>query len=191
VETTEASPSTGTYRVDDGSEVSLADAQLAWTAAAREVLIETAGRYQDYVTYGQLAELVQERSGIRTRSQMRTWINGILALVAAESIARNEPPLRALCVRQDESVGASYGDVALFPDGNVPADLEAHAASARLDCYRYFGAAVPPGGGHPELTRKVAASRKRAAKQREVPPVLCPTCFTQLPSSGQCDNCAM
>jgi hypothetical protein len=190
VETTETLPSTGTYRVADDSEVELGEAQAAWTTAAREILIETAGQYQAYVTYGQLAELVQERSGIRTRTQMRTWINGILSMVAEDSIARNEPPLRALCVRQDESVGASYGDIARFADGKVPADLEAHAASARLDCYRHFGAVIPAGGGRPELTPKVAASRKRAAKQVVVPPILCPSCFTQLPNSGQCDNCA-
>jgi hypothetical protein len=41
---------------------------------------------------------------------------------------------------------------------------------------------------------KRASSRPRAAsqtrKRQEAPPKICPTCFTQLPASGQCDTCA-
>jgi hypothetical protein len=34
--------------------------------------------------------------------------------------------------------------------------------------------------------RAEPATRKR----QEVPPKICPTCFTQLPASGRCDNCS-
>ena len=37
----------------------------------------------------------------------------------------------------------------------------------------------------PAATR---TTRRPAAEER--PPVICPTCFTQLPGTGQCDNCA-
>ena len=165
------------------------DAKLAWSMAAREVLIRTARTYHGYITYGELAEEVQQVSGVRTRSQMRNWIGGVLGLVADECHGRGEPPLTALCVHQDETVGVGYGYVLELAGEAVPDDLDGHAAAARLGCYRYFGADVPEGGGSPALTPKVAAARQRAAKQREPVPVLCPRCFIQLPSSGHCDNC--
>lgn len=48
----------------------------------------------------------------------------------------------------------------------------------------------------PAATRaKTTPSRKPRAepaprKRQEAPPKICPTCFTQLPASGRCDNCA-
>jgi hypothetical protein len=157
--------------------------------AAREVLIRTAKTYHGYVTYGQLAEEVQEIAGIRTRSQMRNWIGGVLGVVADECHRRGDPPLTALCVHQDETVGVGYAYVLELAGEAVPDDLDGHAAIARLMCYQRFGADLPEGGGRPALTAKVAAARSRAARNTEPVPVLCPRCRIQLPRSGHCDNC--
>jgi hypothetical protein len=48
----------------------------------------------------------------------------------------------------------------------------------------------------PTATRAKSAAPRRpraepaARKRQEAPPVICPTCFMQLPASGRCDNCA-
>lgn len=179
----------GTWRVSDGSAVAFGAAKLAWSLAAREILIRTARMYHGYITYGELAEEVQQITGIRTRSQMRNWIGAVLGRVADECRSRGEPSLTALCVHQDESVGVGYVYVLEIAGEEIPDDLDFHAAEARFACYRAFGAVLPPDGGQPALTAKVAAARRYKAKQIEVMPALCPRCFIQLPVSGRCDNC--
>lgn len=180
----------GTWRVTDGTPVPFGDAKTAWATAARGVLTRTATRYHGYVTYGALAEEVQELSGVRTRSQMRNWICAVLGMLADDIHRRVEPPLTALCVHQDETVGAGYAYVLELAGNAAPKDLDQVAAEARLECYRFFGALLPSDEGRPALTPKVAAARRRAARDRIEPSVFCPRCFTQLPMSGQCDNCA-
>ena len=180
----------GTWRAADGSAVEFNDAKAAWALSAREVLIRTAKHYNAHVTYKELAEQVQELSGIRTRSPMRHWIGSVLGLSVDDSHQRGEPALTALCVHQDETVAESYTYVLTLAGLDVPKDLEKHAANARLECHRFFGADLPPGGGRATLTPLVAAARERAAKAVERPIFLCQSCFTQLPNSGQCDNCS-
>jgi hypothetical protein len=189
VDTVAAPRTPGPWRTADGSAVELNDAKAAWALSARDVLIKTAKHYNAHVTYKELAEQVQELSGIRTRSPMRHWIGSVLDLAVDDSHRRGEPALAALCVRQDETVGEGYAYVLSVAGLDTPKDLEKHAANARLECHRFFGASMPPGGGRPTLTPRVAAARARAAKAVERPIFLCPGCFTQLPSSGQCDNC--
>jgi hypothetical protein len=180
----------GTWRPDDGSAFPFAKARELWAVAARDVLIATARRYHAYVTYGELALAVQKESGVETRSQMRNWIGGVLGMVADDCRRRGEPALTALCVRQDETVGDGYRYVIESAGERVPEDLDQHAAEARLECYRFFGAELPENGGRPALTRRVAEARKRAAKAQPERPPICRTCFTQLPRTGQCDNCS-
>ncbi|WP_109529963.1 hypothetical protein [Nocardia aurea] len=50
------------------------------------------GHDNDFVTYGELAETVQDVTGIRTRMQMRNWIGKVLAEVVRECVRRGEPP---------------------------------------------------------------------------------------------------
>lgn len=186
----EANQGPGTWRVSDGSAIAFALAKQAWTIAARDVLIRTARRYHGYITYGELAEEIQQITGIRTRSQMRNWIGAVLGRVADECLRCGEPPLTALCVRQDETVGDGYAYVLEIAGEAIPDDLDMHAAEARLRCYRYFGAQLPEDGGRPALTTKVAATRHRkASKPEQRRPAICPHCRLQLPASGRCDNC--
>lgn len=198
--------SAGTYRIGDGAPVSFESAQALWASMAEEVLAQTARRYNAVFSETQLAAEVQNRSGIRTRLPTAEWIAGVLGRIADDCAKRGEPLLSALCVRDDGSVGDAYGDAVERTGATRPLDLDLHAAEERLRCYRHFGAELPPDGGRPQLTRRIApppaaprAPRKRAAaaprttatrrSAPERPVAICPTCFTQLPVSGRCDTC--
>jgi hypothetical protein len=185
-----------TYRAVDEAEVSSADASVAWVLEARPVLERTARTYRATITYKELSEEVQQASGIRTRRLLQHWIGNVLSTIAANCHDSGEPLLSALCVRSDGTVGPKYG-VAVVENfgGDVPDDLDMHAAEERFQCYRHFGAEMPEDGGSPALTKSVAAARARA-KKRAVTPLtdesrpICPTCFLMLPVTGQCDNCS-
>lgn len=150
-----------------------------------------ARQYHAVVTYGELADAVQEATGIRTRMLLSNWIGRVLGAVSADCHRRDEPMLSSLCVHADGGVGPGYAEAVIERyGGKAPEDLDQHAAEERLKCYRHFGADLPPDGGRPVLTPQVAARRadtKRAsrAEDRKV----CPTCHIQLPLSGQCDFC--
>jgi hypothetical protein len=168
-------------------------AKDAWAVAARPVLERTARTYHATVSYGDLAKQVQVDSGIRTKTLMHYWIGGVLGRIAGHCYRGGEPLLSALCVDASGSVGPGYG-VALAETygGPLPEDLDIHAANERLRSYRHFGAELPPGGGVPALTPKLAAARRRARQRSTDAPdrAFCPTCHLMLPRTGQCDNCA-
>ncbi|WP_374971026.1 hypothetical protein [Terrabacter sp. BE26] len=87
-------------------------AQPYWAKHAYEVLVETAGRYNAVITYSELAEEVQRRSALHTRSAMRNWIGGLLADLVKVNHLRGEPPLTSLVVhKQDGQVGDGYDEV--------------------------------------------------------------------------------
>lgn len=171
-------------------------AQPYWVKHAYEALVETAGRYNAVITYSELAEEVQRRSSLRTTSQMHHWIGGLLADLVKVNHARSEPALTALVVRKDDGqVGTGYAEV-LRADGQPPIDdemeREMHAAGARLECYRHWGADVPA-DATPTLTtrtREVRARTPRSAPVVERRGNVCPTCFMETPVSGDCPNCA-
>jgi hypothetical protein len=167
-------------------------ARSSWAEAAREQLTETARRYHAVITHKELAESVQQRSGIRTTQPAHYWIGDVLLRVAQDCAARGEPNLSSLCVNAAGSVGEGYRSAVAKITGQEPTDPDRHAALARLECHRQVGAAgLPSGGGAPALTAKLAAARTRARKlAHEARPVpTCPTCHLALTSSGVCDNC--
>lgn len=94
----------GTWRVSDGTAVPFKDATSAWADAAVDVLVDVASNYHSFITYKDLAEKVQASTGIRSRSQMRNWIGGVLGQVVDRAAAEDLPSLTALCVKQDQSV---------------------------------------------------------------------------------------
>ncbi|TCN35532.1 hypothetical protein EV644_11595 [Kribbella orskensis] len=175
------------------SEVGSEQARSAWADAGREVLLATAHRYRDVVTYKLLSEQVQARTGIRTKQLMHYWIGDVLGRVSADCSRRGEPLLSSLCINSEGSVGPGYAVAVEAASGRPPADLDEHAARERLACYRYFDAVgLPPDGGSPALTHRLAAARERTrkAKAAERPTATCPTCHTQLPVTGVCDYCS-
>lgn len=201
----------GYWRDADGSAVAVSQAHIVWTRAAYPALVDVAHRYHAVITYAELAEAVQQASGVRTSVNQRHWIGKVLALVVREAHRRGDPPLTALVVHAtDGMVGAGYQDV-LEVAGQPPIldemDREQHAAAARLACYRHFGADLPADGGIPALaprlttavTRKKAATAKgstakgataaAAAATVPRPPAICPNCFLELPATRVCDSC--
>jgi hypothetical protein len=183
----------GYWRVADEAPVTADDAYAAWAGHAYPVLARVAATYHGLIVYGDLAEEVQAAAGIRTSVPFRHWIGKVLYRVVREGHRRGDPPLTALVVhRHDGMVGEGYKavlDVAGEPAIADDLEREHHAAAARLDCYRHFGARIPAGGGEPALAPTLAhrVSRTRATVPATRPP--CPTCFVVPPATGVCDTC--
>lgn len=181
----------GTWRVSDGSPVEFSVALAAWTAASIPELESVARIYHATVTYQDLGERVQERTGIRTRMLLPNWIGKVLGGASRESHRRGQPLVSSLCVHGDDgTVGDGYAEAVLENYGSVPTDIEMHAAEERLRCHQFFGADLPPGGSVPALTSQVAARRAWVARQQPRPQNLCSSCHIALPLSGICDNCS-
>ncbi|MGW4368178.1 hypothetical protein ACWEKT_21300 [Nocardia takedensis] len=190
------------------------EATVAWALAAHAELSETATGYGHFITVNELAERVQQTSGVCTETPTRMWMDAILRKVARRCHNAGEPPLTALCVRQNQTVGDAYRYVLELAGLPIPDDLELHAAYARWQCYQHFGAGMPADIGIPPLTPKVAARRRMSAPAAErvehraapeqggaepeaVEPEaeaqarqrMCGECFIQLPASGVCHYC--
>lgn len=181
----------GTYRVDDRSQVAFRAAVDLWVGIALGELIATAKTYGAVITYGELAGRVQEVSGIQTTKLLAYWIGGVLEKVAEEAVRAGEPPLTALCVHQDGTIGAGYANAPKSTGDSPGTDIEHYAAEHRLLCYQKYARDLPADGGRPELTTAESNRRRWArtqAKQTESPR-LCQSCFTTLPTSGKCDYC--
>ncbi len=176
---------------DTRDDVTTEVAHAQWAEAARELLIEAAGRYHHVVTVKDLAAGAQERTGLEATRRAHHWIDDVLARVAADCAARGEPNLASLCVNAQGSVGDGYvpGDPAA---GQGPVDSDDDAAMARLACYTHFEArGLPADGGVAVLTPRLSASRSRLRKAALDARVLdtCPTCYLELPAQGGCNNC--
>ncbi|WP_405488979.1 hypothetical protein [Nocardia sp. NBC_00511] len=173
------------------------EAAVAWALAAHEVLAESATGYGYFVTVNELADRVQEMSGIRTDAPTRTWMDAILRKVARRCHNSAEPPLTALCVKQNHKVSESYKYVLELAHLPIPTDLEVHAAYARWQCYAAYGADIPNDGGIPPLIprnggvpRVVTASAVAPVKpDPEARKAVCANCFTELPANGVCYYC--
>jgi hypothetical protein len=175
-----------TRRASDGSPVEWREAIRAWAQVGRPVLERVAQSYGSYVTYQEMAELVQEAAGITTGVPFRHWIGAVLGELSRLE-RPDEPLLTSLVVSADGTIGDGYVIPIRERGESEPADLELHAANERVRCYRHYGAEMPADGGRPVFTKAVAARRANArpAKLRAV----CPTCHLQLPASGVCDMC--
>jgi len=188
--TPEDAPETGSWR--EAADVGIEATRTEWAEAARPVLIDAARTYRAVVTYKELAAEVQERTGIRTKQPIHYWVGDVLARVARDCAARDEPLLSALCVNSKGSVGPAYADVVAELTGEAPADPDDHASRVRLELYRSYDAeGLPEGGGNaalvPMLAQARTRERKAAAQMRPVP--TCPTCMMALLPTGVCDTC--
>lgn len=149
---------------------------------------------QFLLTYKELGQEIQERSGIRTKALLHNWIGSVLGKVVREAHRRGDPPLTALVVHSDDGmVGEGYKEV-LQVAGQPPVhevlEREQHAAAARLDCYRRFSANLPSDGGVPALAPKHQAAIDRRRVHIAEPPPVCARCFVQLPATRVCDSCS-
>ncbi|KNX39632.1 hypothetical protein VV01_20325 [Luteipulveratus halotolerans] len=172
-----------------------AEGRDVWAEHSHDVLVETARTYNGYITQHELAAEVQSRSGLRTRTPVRSWIDGVLAVVVERCHAASEPALTALVVsRDDGQVGEAY-DAVLTARGDCPitdeTERENHAAKARLECYGRWCDDVPA-DARPTWSPKAAAVRD--AKRDKAPArrgAICPTCFTETSVTGVCGRCSV
>ncbi len=182
-----------------------------WVKHAYDTLVETASRYNAVITYGDLAEEVQRRSGLHTEAPLRNWVGDLLKMIAQANHLREEPPLTSLVIlKHDGRVGAGYDEVFRLAGQPPIADeveRENHAAAARLECYRRWCDDVPadarptlatrarssstaaPGRSTSRTTpRSPARTTPRSREERRGG--ICPTCFMEMPVAGPCPNCA-
>ncbi|CUR58990.1 hypothetical protein NOCA2550038 [metagenome] len=165
------------------------EARTAWAAAAREILVTTAGTYRDLITFKQIAAAVQENTGITTTQLSNHWLGDVLSRVAVECDQRGEPLLTSLCVDATGSVGANYSATVARIRGTAPDDGDMQAAEERLACHRFFGADVPEGGGTRALSTQEKTRRDRAKKAAPYDGKTCAKCNMELPANGACDYC--
>lgn len=183
-----------------GKYMSLAQAMTHWHPYAYEKLQEVAKTYNAYITYKDLGDHVMEVTGITYKATYR-WVGKLLGPIVHHCIEDGYPPLTALVVHQDDqSVGEGYDEnfralgIPVPPKSDMAAKLailDKHAADARYQCYKRFGAELPPGGGEPTLTPKLRAARdaKMAKLKAEQRGPACPIHFQELPANGRCDQC--
>lgn len=189
----EVIPATGSWR--DVSSVGIDVARDEWNESGRTILLDIARRYHAVITYGEFAAEVERQTGIRTRQVLPQWSLPVLKRIAVECSESGEPNLSALVVDRNGRVGDGYAGAVEQATGIAPSDPEAHAASERLACYRYFEAIdLPADGGVPApvppgANRRTTARPKRTRAKPPPEPSLCPHCFIALPASGQCDHC--
>lgn len=179
----------GIYREEDQSPLAQADALRAWATFAFDELIRTAHKYDAVVTYKELALLVQDSSGIRTRVLITHWIGKLLEEVAILARDRGEPPLTSLCVRQDGTIGDGYARAPESLSEQPGDDIEIYAAGHRLLCYQKHAEDLPPNGGTPNLTPAVRARRARRTVTAAPAGITCANCFISLPATQVCDDC--
>jgi len=162
----------------DGRQVSQREAMANWAPVARDLLLTTARRYHAVVTYKELAALVQEASGITTTQRLDYWIGGLLENVALTSQRLGEPPVTALCVHQDGTIGPGYARAPKSTKDTDPdTDVDDLAAYHRLLCYRAYATDLPTDGGIAALTPQVPRL-VRGVSAPNRPPLAQPARFT-------------
>ncbi|ODQ94443.1 hypothetical protein [Mycolicibacterium holsaticum] len=80
----------------------------AWESFAVALLAESARTYRDVVTYKQLGETVQAKSGITHNGLLTNWIGSLLGRIINYCVRNDIPQLSALCVKEDGTVGEGY-----------------------------------------------------------------------------------
>jgi hypothetical protein len=116
-------------------------------------------------------------------------VSGIGRVVNDANLAGMPPVTSLVAHTHDGMAGDGYSEV-LAVAGEVPVKdplaREKHAAAARLDCYQYFGAAVP-NGAKPMLTPRLAATIARHRARTSLrPAATCGSCLLELPATGVC-----
>lgn len=167
-------------------------AETEWANAAYPILEEVAASYGAVIYYKDLAERIQDVSGVRTTIRLSHWIGPVLGKTLHRAADEGKPPLTALVVRaEDGGVGDGY-DASLLRYRGEPAagweERERLAAEDRLECYRHYADDLPH-DAEPRLTAQLEERLRTKASPVISAPSVCPSCFMQLPVSGQCDGC--
>jgi hypothetical protein len=152
-----------------GEDITHAEARELWASAAYDKLKSVASRYNDVISYKQLALYVQDATGVNTNQLITNWIGMMLERVAQRAADAEEPPLTSLCVYADGTIGPGYGRAPKFAPVSKTSDIELVAAEHRLLCYRRFATDLPADGGVPTLTPMVTMSRRSDLARSDSP----------------------
>jgi hypothetical protein len=154
---------------NNGKFMGLNQAMKYWQPVAYARLQEVAKTYNAYITYKDLGDHVMAATGI-TYNWNYQWVGKLLGPIVHRCRKDGYPALTSLVVRQeDQSVGLGYDENLRAEGLPVPPDddlatkqtiLDEHAALARYQCYKFFGAEMPPDGGKPTLTPMVRAAKE-------------------------------
>lgn len=140
-------------RVKDARPYTWGEAMRAWAPVAQDALTETAGRYHATITREQLAQRVQDESGVETSEPAENWLPRLLVHVAKAAAAGDGMPLVSLCVDDDGYVGRDYAQLPGLTTAEEAeperVGVEETAARHRLLCYRQFAGDLPLDGGVP------------------------------------------
>jgi len=117
------------------------------------------------------------------------WIGKLLEEVAIIARDRGEPPLTALCVHQDGTIGEGYARAPKSVVDEPGEDIEFYAAQHRLLCYQKYAADLPTDGGTPNLTPAERARRARLIAASGPSELTCPNDGFTLPGTKVCDEC--
>lgn len=174
--------------------VGIIEGSDAWARAAFDELVRTASRFNGLIVYSDLAQRVQDETGLYTRADQRNWIGGVLSRVVHRCHDERLPALTALVVhKHDGQVGVGYDEV-LTTAGIKPIhdqlEREQHAAAARLECYRWWCSNVPADAKpalSPKMEAKATRHRRHQRAQERRPS--CPRCFTEMTGDGFCLQC--
>ncbi|MCA0157243.1 hypothetical protein LB823_13685 [Tsukamurella sp. M9C] len=150
------------WRTANELSVPFSEALDLWADTAHAALVELAGRYGSFISFAELAARAQADAGIATRAPVRLWVAALQRRVTDRCEAAGEPPLVALMVAHDQTVGEGYAYAVAAAGLPVPESLDQHAAAARFACYLHFGATMPAGAA-PQLTPKLEEARRVAA----------------------------
>jgi hypothetical protein len=148
----------------DGTRVSNESAFAVWLPLARKRLLDAASTYGGWLTYGDLADFVQQGTGTTTTQQLNHWIGDFLEIVSNDANQRAEPRLTSLCVGANQKIGESYPWALEAKDDSERQEI---AAQDRLDCYRRFAPDLPLDGGiatvRLEAEKRLATSIRASA----------------------------
>ncbi|WP_010202154.1 hypothetical protein [Salinibacterium sp. PAMC 21357] len=145
----------------DGRSMSNSEAFKVWGPVARQTLIEAASTFGGWITYTELADAIQNRTGVIAKQQLNYWIGGLLEEVSEDAARDGEPRLTSLCLHADESIGDGYPWSRGIADESVREEI---AAQDRLECYRRYASNFPAQGAVPALPSKVAKRLERREK---------------------------
>jgi hypothetical protein len=113
-------------------------------------LKQVARSYHSVIHYGELAKEIQGSTHVHTNLLVQNWIGSVLGRVARRCQSEALPPFTSLVVHKDDGkVGEGYKAVLqLTGQGSISdeAEREKHAATSRLECYRWAGSAPADGG---------------------------------------------
>ena len=150
------------HREKDGRAMTAAQAYGAWVPAAQAILVEMGEAQSGPVSYGSLAAVVQERSGISAgQVPVADWMSRVLSQVSA------------------------------LPDGTDLMRLVQTPAATTTPKRTRTTAAKPASVNKPASEKQLTASRpaKGKSKSDDAEPTFCPIHFLQLSASGQCGEC--